>query len=99
VLRTKKVYEAQEALQNRKPSPLGDARFASLLPHNEWLALPDSIRERFSRGAPNGEATVYVGEIVDVRMTMVGRIFARLAVLVGGPCRSRKTRACQQWFP
>lgn len=84
-MRTRTIRQAHEAPGKTECPLIGDLRFASLLPHDEWHALPLAIRSRFSHRATGGEAVVYAGVVADVRMTFVGRLFAHLAVLVGGP--------------
>jgi len=64
---------------------IGDLRFRSLLSMEEWNALPPQVRGRFSKRLANGVTVVYVGEVVETRMSRVGRVFAQLARLVGGP--------------
>lgn len=64
---------------------IGDLRFRSLLSAQDWNALPPAVRRRFSKRLANGATAVYAGEVVETRMTRVGRVFAQLARLVGGP--------------
>ncbi|HEY2070816.1 MAG TPA: DUF4166 domain-containing protein [Rhizomicrobium sp.] len=62
-----------------------DLRFASLLPLAEWNALPAPIRQRFSKRLAGGRTAVYVGGVVETKLTWVGRLFGFLARLIGGP--------------
>ncbi len=66
-------------------APLGDLRFRNLLGREAWTALPPAIRRRFSKRLAGGDSVVYVGEVLKTRLTWLGRIFAQIARLVGGP--------------
>ena len=71
--------------------PLGDLRFRSLISDADWAALPLSIRRRFSRRVADGNTVVYVGEILETRMSVTGRLLAQAMRLVGSPfpiCRN-----------
>jgi hypothetical protein len=59
-------------------------RFARLAGES-WSRLPASIRRRFSRHLADGERIVYLGEVAATHMTLVGRLVAQLARLVGAP--------------
>ena len=61
-----------------------DTRFA-LLAGDSWMRLPAPIRRRFSRHLADGERIVYLGEVAATHMTLVGRVVAQLARLVGAP--------------
>lgn len=61
-----------------------ETRFARLTGES-WMQLPAPIRRRFSRHLADGERTVYLGEVAATRMTLVGRVIAQLARLVGAP--------------
>jgi hypothetical protein len=62
----------------------GETRFARLA-GDSWMLLPAPIRRRFSRHLADGERIVYLGEVAATRMTIVGRLIAQLARLVGAP--------------
>jgi len=64
---------------------LGDLRFRKLLPREEWDLLPLAVRRRFTKRLSGGKTAVYVGEVIETRMTLVGRTWAFLARLIGGP--------------
>jgi hypothetical protein len=64
---------------------IADLRFCALLGLNNWLRLPAPIRARFSRRLGNGCTAVYVGEIVESRMSSAGWLLAQAARLIGGP--------------
>jgi hypothetical protein len=61
-----------------------ETRFARLA-GDSWTQLPAPIRRRFSRHLAEGQRTVYLGEVAATHMTMVGRLVAQLARLVGAP--------------
>lgn len=61
-----------------------DTRFARLA-GDSWIELPAAVRQRFSRHLRSGERIVYLGEVAATRMTIVGRLIAQLARLVGSP--------------
>jgi hypothetical protein len=66
-------------------SSVADLRFRNLLSKEDWDALPFTTRQRFSKRLSGGKAVVYVGEVVETRMSRVGWLFAQLARLIGGP--------------
>jgi hypothetical protein len=49
------------------------------------MLLPAPIRRRFSRHLAEGERVVYLGQVTATHMTIVGRLVAQLARLVGAP--------------
>jgi hypothetical protein len=61
-----------------------ETRFAHLVGES-WMQLPAPIRRRFSRHLADGERTVYLGSVAATHMTLVGRLVAQLARLVGAP--------------
>jgi hypothetical protein len=64
---------------------LGDLRFRALLAEADWLALPLSIRRRFSKRLAGGKTAVYVGETLNNEMSRTGFWLAQAARLIGGP--------------
>jgi hypothetical protein len=65
--------------------PLGDLRFRALLSDAEWARLPTAVRRRFSKRLTAGATAVYTGEVVEARMSRVGRLLAQALRLIGGP--------------
>lgn len=57
--------------------------FASLL-GAQWLDLPRNVRERFAPRRP-ASTRIYTGEVLETRLSFIGRMLANLARLVGGP--------------
>jgi hypothetical protein len=76
-----------------KPGELGDARFRCLLSSVEWAALPEAVRRRFSHRCGPGEALVYVGRILETRMTLPGLVLAHILRLIGGPLPLERSNA------
>ena len=68
-----------------EPGGLGDPRFRRLLSAVEWGALPEAVRRRFSHRSAPGEAHVYIGRILETRMTIGGLILAHLLRVIGAP--------------
>ncbi|MEA2930059.1 MAG: hypothetical protein QOG38_2487 [Hyphomicrobiales bacterium] len=64
---------------------LGDLRFRALMSETDWLALPLSIRRRFSKRLAGGKTVVYVGETLTNDMSRAGWLLAQAARLIGGP--------------
>ena len=62
-----------------------DLRFGTLLPDGEWAKLPAAIQRRFSKRLANGATSVYVGEVREMRMSMLGWLLAQALRLIGGP--------------
>ena len=83
MLQRPKLREAHES--PRITSDLGDLRFRSLLSHDDWAALPQGTRRRFSKRVADGKTVVYAGEVVETEMNFAGWVFAQIARLAGGP--------------
>jgi uncharacterized protein DUF4166 len=92
------LLERMMALQGKIPKPLalpdsresldaalGDLRFRALLPDGDWEGLPRATRQRFSKRLADGNTAIYVGEVVDVRLSRIGWWVAQMARLIGGP--------------
>jgi hypothetical protein len=76
---------------------VGDLRFRALMGEAEWLALPATIRRRFSKRLAGGATVVYVGEVIETKMSRAGWLFAQAARLIGGPLpisRDTHTPSC-----
>jgi hypothetical protein len=86
------------ALQGKIPKPaalpdsretldaaLGDLRFRALLPDGDWERLPRATRQRFSKRLAGGGTAIYVGEVVEIRLSRIGWWVAQMARLIGGP--------------
>jgi hypothetical protein len=66
-------------------STLGDLRFRALVPEAAWAQLPLAVRHRFSRRLAAGDTAVYVGEVLETRMSLLGRWLAQAARVIGSP--------------
>src|SRR6204780_4468880 len=64
---------------------LGDLRFRALLADDDWCSLPLPIRRRFSKRLAGGETAVYVGEILETRLSRAGWLLVQLLRLIGAP--------------
>ena len=69
----------------RSSATVIDPRFRQLLGEAGWAALPPPVRARFGRKALATQTINYVGEVVECRMSRLGRILANLCRLVGAP--------------
>jgi hypothetical protein len=74
---------AQDA--NADGLALGDLRFRALVPEADWGKLPLPIRRRFSKRLADGETAVYVGEVLETRLSCAGWLLAQLLRLIGAP--------------
>jgi uncharacterized protein DUF4166 len=74
------------ALERPEPkSELGDPRFRTLMPAEDWASLPLAIRRRFSRRLAGGQTMVYAGEVLESWMSRAGWWLAQAARLIGSP--------------
>jgi hypothetical protein len=64
---------------------LGDLRFRALVSDEDWADLPAPIRNRFSKRLAGGHTIVYVGEVLETRMSLLGHWLAQAARLIGSP--------------
>ena len=64
---------------------VGDLRFRALLSALDWASLPPPVRRRFSKRVADGRTVVYVGEIIETRMSAAGYLLAQAARLIGAP--------------
>jgi len=85
VLLRMKSSQAHASPRKVDAAPLGDLRFCHLLSKEDWSALPEAIRRRFSKRVTGGNTLLYAGEVVETRLSLVGRVFANLARVIGGP--------------
>lgn len=62
-----------------------ETRFRALLATSDWTALPKPVRRRLAKLIYGTTAVVYVGEVVETRMSGAGWLLAQAARLIGGP--------------
>jgi Domain of unknown function (DUF4166) len=79
------AFKAHELHAPGSEPELGDLRFRALMSEADWLALPASIRRRFSKRLAGGGTVVYVGETLANEMSRAGWLLAQAARLIGGP--------------
>lgn len=64
---------------------LRDLRFRSLIADEDWTTLLPAIRRRFTKRLQPGTSAVYVGTVIETRMSRLGWLLAQAARLIGGP--------------
>jgi hypothetical protein len=79
------VRKAVECAKSETLPALGDLRFRNLLSREDWMALPQAVRARFSKRLAGGATILYVGEVLATRLSRVGWLFAQAARLIGAP--------------
>jgi len=66
--------------EDKVPS-LGDLRFRALLRAEDWAALPEPVRARFSKRLTGGDSVVYTGAVTRTRFSSAARALAAAAVV------------------
>ena len=79
----------------RRPGPVADLRFRTLVGEEGWARLPEAVRARFGKHLGNGRTVVYAGEVVECRISRAGWLLAQLARIVGAPLPLRR----DAWVP
>lgn len=67
------------------PAGIGDLRFRTLIGEAAWARLPAATRARFGKRIAGCASVVYVGEVVECRMSAAGWLLAQWARLIGAP--------------
>lgn len=62
-----------------------DFRFRSLVGEDGWARLPPAVQRRFSKRLGPGAVMVYAGEVLETRLSRLGRAVAFLARIIGAP--------------
>lgn len=62
-----------------------DDRFRALLGEHQWLTLPAAVRRRFSKSLCGGASVIYSGDVLKIRYSRLGWLFANLLRLIGAP--------------
>lgn len=76
---------------------MGDLRFRTLIGEEAWARLPQATRARFGKRIAGCVAALYVGEVVECRISAAGRLLGRIGRLIGAPlplCRDADMPAC-----
>ena len=79
------LQNAVECAKTETPSALADLRFRNLVSRDDWMALPQAVRARFSKRLSGGSTVVYVGEVLETTLKPAGWLFAQAARLIGAP--------------
>jgi hypothetical protein len=64
---------------------LADRRFRALLSDEKWAELSPRVRRRFSKRLADGQTAIYIGEIIECRLSWAGWLLIQLLRLIGGP--------------
>lgn len=89
----------REGTESRvREAELLDLRFRNLFPEADWAGPSPAIRRRFSKRLRPGASAVYVGSVVETRMSRLGRIPAQAARLVGAPLPLSRIGSGRQWL-
>lgn len=75
-------YERAATINDNK---LSDIRFRHLLSREEWLDLPQAVRNRFNGRVKHGDSKIYKGYIERTQMNVVGRFLAHVLRMIGAP--------------
>lgn len=62
-----------------------DLRFRTLIGEDSWARLPAAVQKRFSKRLSPGAAVVYAGEVLETRLSRMGKILSTLARAIGAP--------------
>ncbi len=62
-----------------------DVRFRALVGEAGWSRLPLAVQRRFSKRLAPGDVTVYAGEVLETRLSRVGKLLSFLARAIGAP--------------
>lgn len=86
-VRQKRVvpHDRTESDHDATPFALADLRYRALMGKTAWEALDPAVRRRFSHRLAGGESLVYSGQIVETRISALGRLLVGAARLIGAP--------------
>jgi hypothetical protein len=62
-----------------------DHRFRALVGEDGWSRLPAAVQRRFSRRLVAGAVLLYPGEVLETRLSRIGKVLASLARVIGAP--------------
>ena len=72
-------------MARRNDDALYDYRFRRLVARDDWDALPDDIRRRFTKRLSGQAVVLYSGQIVWTRLSPAGWLLAQFCRLIGAP--------------
>ncbi|MFD1301545.1 DUF4166 domain-containing protein [Methylobacterium marchantiae] len=75
----------KDTVGRAREADLLDLRFRSLIADEDWNSLSPAIRRRFTKRLHPGTSAVYVGSVVETRMSRLGWALAQVARIVGAP--------------
>lgn len=81
----KLAHVRQTPLRHEPDDALGDLRFCALLGSEQWMRLPDPVRQRFSKRYLQGQSVSYSGMITECRLSRAGWLLAQMCRLIGAP--------------
>lgn len=62
-----------------------DLRFRALVGEAGWARLPSAVQRRFSKVIAPGAVLVYVGAVIETRLSRLGKLLAFAARVIGAP--------------
>jgi hypothetical protein len=62
-----------------------DLRFRALVGEAGWSRLPVAVQRRFSKRLAPGHVLLYAGEVLETRLSPVGKLLSFLARVIGAP--------------
>ena len=69
----------------RRQAPLVDLRFRALVGKEAWDALPQAVRQRFSKRLSGQAVALYRGRVVRTEFSRAGWLLAQALRLIGAP--------------
>ncbi|MGE3229771.1 MAG: DUF4166 domain-containing protein [Hyphomicrobium sp.] len=64
---------------------IADRRFRALVGEAGWARLPAAVQRRFSKRLAQSAVAVYAGEVIETRLSRVGKVLSFLARVIGAP--------------
>ena len=71
--------------QERALRPLLDLRFRRLMGREAWDALPQAVRQRFSKRLSGDAVALYRGRVVRTDFSVLGWLLAQILRIIGAP--------------
>ncbi|MCK5749611.1 MAG: DUF4166 domain-containing protein [Oricola sp.] len=78
-------FQETHAAPPRLARLLPDDRFQSLVQEEDWAALPERVRQRFSLKARRGDSIVYRGVTTELKQNLAGLVLTQAARIIGAP--------------